>query len=492
MAGVMGGLDTEVRRARRNILLEAANFNLVSIRRTTQALRLPSEANLRFGKGIHPELAEPATRRACELMRLLAGGVIAQGMVDAYPLQPQPVVIDLTLAEVERNLGLRFELAQIASLLEPLEFGCQSVDDETLRVTVPNHRVDCAYPADLIEDLARIYGYDNLPVTEMADRLPPQRGNRALEREEQVRDLLVACGLQEVITYSLTHPAREAALEPGADPDALPAEEYITLANPINQDRLVMRRRLLTTVLETAAANLRFRDRVEIFELGRVFLPQPDQQLPDEIPQLVLIMIGPRDDRHWLASEGPDLDFYDLKGVVEALLGGLHIGGAAYEAAEHPTYQPGRTARLLVDGVEIGLLGEIHPQVRAAWDLPGRRVAAAELDLGALLARVPDAWFVEPLSAYPAVLQDLALIVDETVPAAQVQALIASAGGFLLKEVTPFDLYRGDPIPAGKKSLAFALVFQAPDKTLSDAMVNKQVKRIVLQLERELGAKLRS
>jgi phenylalanyl-tRNA synthetase beta chain len=492
VAGVMGGLDTEVTEDSRNILLEAANFHFLSIRRTTQALRLPSEANLRFGKGIHPELAEPAARRASELMRRLTGGVIAQGMVDAYPLRPESVVIDLTLAEVERNLGLRFELPQIVSLLEPLEFRCQALDDETLRVTVPDHRVDCAYPADLIEDLARIYGYDNLPVTEMADRLPPQRGNRALELEEQVRDLLVACGLQEVVTYSLTHPAREAMLEPGADPDALPDDAYITLANPINQDRLVMRRRLLTTVLETAAANLRFRDRVEIFELGRVFLPQPDQQLPDEAPRLVILMTGPRDDRHWLATEGPDLDFYDLKGVVEALLGGLHIGGAAYEAAEHPTYQPGRTARLLVDGVEIGLLGEIHPQVRAAWDLPGRRVAAAELDLGALLARVPEAWFVEPLSAYPAVLQDLAVIVDEPVPAAQVQALIAAAGGFLLKEVTPFDVYRGDPIPAGKKSLAFALVFQAPDKTLSDAIVNKQVKRIVAQLERELGAQLRS
>ncbi len=492
VAGVMGGLDTEVTEGSRNILLEAANFHFLSIRRTTQALRLPSEANLRFGKGIHPELAEPAARRASELMRRLAGGVIAQGMVDAYPLRPEPVVIDLTLAEVERNLGLRFELHQIVSLLEPLEFRCQTLDDETLRVTVPDHRVDCAYPADLIEDLARIYGYDNLPVTEMADRLPPQRGNRALELEEQVRDLLVACGLQEVITYSLTHPAREAALEPGAEPDALPDDAYITLANPINQDRLVMRRRLLTTVLETAAANLRFRDRVEVFELGRVFLPQSDQPLPDEAPRLVILMTGPRDERHWLATEGPDLDFYDLKGVVEALLGGLHIGGAAYEAAEYPTYQPGRTARLLVDGVEIGLLGEIHPQVRAAWDLPDRRVAAAELDLGALLARVPEAWFVEPLSAYPAVLQDLAVIVDEAVPAAQVQALIAAAGGFLLKEVTPFDLYRGDPIPAGKKSLAFALVFQAPDKTLSDAIVNKQVKRIVAQLERELGAQLRS
>ncbi len=379
VAGVMGGLDTEVDENSRNILLEAANFNFLSIRRTTQVLRLPSEANLRFGKGIHPALAEPAARRASELMRQLGGGVIAQGLVDACPLRPEPVVIDLTLAEVERNLGLRFGMDSIVSLLEPLEFRCQVIDEETLRVTVPEHRVDCAYPADLIEDLARIYGYDNLPVTEIADRLPPQRANRALELEEQVRDLLVACGLQEVVTYSLTHPAREALLKASADPDSLPADAYITLANPINPERVVMRRRLLTTVLETAAANLRFRDRVEIFEVGRVFLPQPDQQLPDEALRLAIVMTGPRDDRHWLATGGPDLDFFDLKGVVEALLGGLHIGGATYEAAEHPTYQPGRTALLRVNGVEMGILGELHPQVRAALESLAARLATSRI-----------------------------------------------------------------------------------------------------------------
>ena len=210
----MGGFETEIDEVTRNILLESANFDFISIRRTTQALRLPSEASLRFGKGIHPALAEPAARRASELMRVLAGGTIAQGMVDAYPAPPEPVVIELTTAEVERNLGIRLSVEEIATILESLEFHCEPVGDESLRVTVPDHRLDCKYPADLIEEVARIYGYDRIPVTEMADRLPPQRANRDLDLEEEVRDVLVGCGLQETVTYSLTNLAREAALDP--------------------------------------------------------------------------------------------------------------------------------------------------------------------------------------------------------------------------------------------------------------------------------------
>jgi phenylalanyl-tRNA synthetase beta chain len=229
-------------------------------------------------------------------------------------------------------------------------------------------------------------------------------------------------------------------------------------------------------------------------------------------------MTGPCDDRHWLApaswgrqaesdpQSASELDFFDLKGVVETLLARLHVTGAVYEPVEHPTFQPGRSACLRVGdpsasdprvrdarraAVEIGVLGELHPAVREAFDLPGYRVAVAELDLEALLGQVPPVWFIEPISAYPAVLQDLAVVVNEDVPAAVVQNLIAKTGGFLLKDVRLFDVYRGDPVPAGKKSLAYALTFQAPDKTLRDAIVAKQVKRIVGRLRKELGAELR-
>jgi phenylalanyl-tRNA synthetase beta chain len=516
VAGVMGGLETEIDDNTRNILLESANFNLASIRRTAQALKLPSEASQRFGRGIHPAVAAPAARRASELMRVLADGTIAPGMVDAYPVKPDPVVIELTTGQVERSLGIHFDLDQIVTILESLEFRCERISDRSLQVIVPDHRLDCEYPADLVEEISRIYGYDRIPVTEMADRLPPQRTNRGLLLEEEVRNLLVGCGLQETITYSLTSPEREAALDPAQESVELPMDTYVVLANPISQDRVVMRHHLLANALETAAANLRFRDRVEIFEVGKVFLLEPGEELPDEPRRLSLLMTGPRDERHWLAQSeqassagsgqapsvgsGQDLDFFDLKGVVETLLSRLHVRGAVYEPAEHPTFQPGRTARLRVadpaaaseQGVEIGYLGEVHPRVREAFDLPAHRVAAAELDLEALLALVPEAWFVEPISPYPAVLQDLAVVVDEEVPARAVRDLIAQTGGFLLKGVELFDVYRGEPIPAGKKSLAYALTFQAPDKTLRDEIASKQVQRIVQRLEKELGAELRS
>ncbi|MGD8795176.1 MAG: phenylalanine--tRNA ligase subunit beta, partial [Anaerolineae bacterium] len=496
IAGVMGGLETEVEEDSRNILLESANFDFISIRRTSQALKLPSEASQRFGRGIHPELAEPAVRRASELMRTLAGGTIARGMVDAYPVRPVPVVIELTTDEVERNLGIRFGLDEIIEILEGLEFGVERVDGQTLQATVPEHRLDCEYPADLIEEIARIYGYDRIPVTEMADRLPPQRANRALELEEGVRDVLVAVGLQEIVTYSLTNLEQEAALDPTRSAADLPAGRYVTLENPISQERAVMRRHLLTNALETAGANLRFRDRVELFEVGKVFLLEPGQELPEEPRRLAIVMTGPATDRHWLAESGEGgghhLDFFDLKGAVETLLARLHVTGARYEPAEHPTFQPGRTARLLVEGQEIGFLGEVHPAVREAFGLPGQRVAAAELDLDTLLGYVPETWFVEPISPYPAVLQDLAVIVDDSVPSAAVRDLIAETGGFLLKDVQLFDVYRGEPVPDGKVSLAFALTFQAPDKTLRDKIVAGQVGRIVKRLESELGAELRA
>jgi phenylalanyl-tRNA synthetase beta chain len=492
VAGVMGGLETEIDDNTRSILLESANFNFISIRRTTQALKLPSEASLRFGRGIHPALAEPAARRASEFMRLLGGGTIAQGMVDAYPVPATPTVIVLTAREVERILGIPIAMDESVSILESLEFQCERVAEDTLQVTVPPHRLDCQYPADLIEEIARIHGYDRIPATEMADRLPPQRSNRALDLEEQVRDVLVGCGLQEIVTYSLTSLDREAALVPGTVAADLPVDTFVVLANPINPERTVMRHSLLPNALETAAANLRHRDRLAIFEVGKVFCLEPGADLPAEPRRLSLVMTGRRDERHWLGAESAELDFFDLKGVVETVLSRLHVLGAVYEPADHPTYQPGRAARLVANGIEIGLIGELHPAVRQAFDLPDRRVAIAELDLEALLAQVPPSWFVVPISPYPAVLQDLAIIVAETVPAAVVQDLIVETGGFLLKDVRLFDLYRGAPVPEGKKSLAYALTFQSPDRTLSDALVAKQVERIVHRLKKDLAADLRA
>lgn len=260
-----------------------------------------------------------------------------------------------------------------------------------------------------------------------------------------------------------------------------------------------MRRSLLATVLESAAANLRFREGVQIFEMGKAFLLEPDEELPEEPMRLAVVMTGPRSERHWLEEVGPDLDFFDLKGIVETVLARLHVAGASYEPSVEPSYQPGRTARLVLARgargggapVDLGVLGELRPAVREAFGLPQRRVAAAELNLEALLSVVPLAWYVESISPYPAVLQDLAIIVDEAVASSAAASLIVETGGFLLRDVQLFDVYRGEPVAPGKKSLAYALTFQAPDKTLTDAIVSKQVQRIVKRLEDELGATLR-
>ncbi|HNS49761.1 MAG TPA: phenylalanine--tRNA ligase subunit beta [Anaerolineae bacterium] len=495
IAGVMGGMETEVDEGTRSILLESANFDMISIRRTTQALRLPSEASLRFGRGIHPAMAERAARRASEMMRVLAGGRIAQGMVDAYPRPARPITIELPTAQVERTLGIAMSTDEVVRSLQSLEFGCEATGVEgaaVVRVTVPDHRIDCTLPADLIEEVARIYGYDRIPETMMADRLPPQRGNRDLELEEAVRDTLVVSGLQEVITYTLTTVAREAALQ---DHDPLGSADqesrYLKVTNPITQERTAFRQRLLTTMLEVVSENLRFRDRVALFELGRVFLPRPGEQLPNEVRRLCIVLSGPREERHWLTEGGADVDYFDLKGVVEALLARLHTGRAEYRPADESGYQRGRTAHLWLGETCCGILGELSAGVRQRFELPARRIAAAEIDLEALLALVPTGWFVEPISPYPAVLQDLAIIVDEDVPAATVQSAVESAGGPLLRQVRAFDVYRGAQVPVGKKSLAFGLTFQSPGKTLSDELVSKQVTRILARLRKELGAEVR-
>jgi phenylalanyl-tRNA synthetase beta chain len=356
--------------------------------------------------------------------------------------------------------------------------------------------------ADLVEEIARIYGYERIPEAQMADTLPPQRGNPDLELEERARDLLVDLGLQEVITYSLTHPDRERRLLPaGTRPDDRP---YVTLVNPIVTDRVVMRHSLLGGVLDVLAANLRLRDRLALFEVGAVYLPGEDVEggkdggpggLPDEHRRLAIALTGPREPVAWQGADRAPMDFYDLKGIVEALAAGLHLAGIAFEAPEpeerHPSFMPGRTARLLLDGTPAGWLGELHPLVRERHDLPAQPILAANLDLELMLARADLGFVVAPVPAFPPVKEDLAVVVDEAVPAARVQAVIAAAGGALLAGVTLFDVYRGPQIGAGKKSLAYGLTYQAPDRTLTDAEVARQRGRIVSRLQAEVGATLR-
>ncbi len=504
-------------RIRKNILLEAAAWDYINIRRTMQAQHIVSEAGYRFSRGVHPSQAIVGLRRAIEMMRELGGGQIARGLIDTYPNKPPRVVVNLPVAEVKRQLGVEIPEAEVVRLLERLDFTVvapsrrgrrkqsaeSSAPSGTLRVTVPDYRLDVDGTDDLIEEIARLYGYANLPNSRLDDELPPQQANVELEQEERVRDILVDIGLQDVTTYSLTTPEREALLvNPAGQP-----HEYVRIENPISAERTVMRQTLSAHLLELAASNLRYRSRIALFEVGRVYgkpapgepllprevetaLPE-DIGLPVERRRLGIVLTGPRDELSWTKTDTAPMDFFDLKGVLQALLGSMHIAAATYVPTEHPAFHPGRAALVRWDDRDAGMFGELHPNVRSQFDLPAQPVLLGEFDLDALLARAPASFAIRPLSRYPAVVQDLALIVDEGVPGHRVQELIQQTGGVLLQRAVLFDVYRGDPIPAGKKSLAFALTFQSADRTLSDADASKIRDKIVNRLRNEIAAELR-
>ena len=492
LAGVMGGAETEVRAETKNVLLEGASWNYVNTRRTVSAHGLPSEAAYRFERGVHPEIAPIGVSRCLEWMRKWTGGTVAKGLVDEYPLPQVDTRVTLAPVDVERWLGISLSAEEIEKLLIKLEFSV-TIKDDLLDVKTPPHRLDIGEgmigKADLMEEIARVYGYDKIPETNLADELPLQAGNRDLELEEKVRDKLAGLGLQEIVTYRITSPEADLkALPPGADD----GREYLELANPISADKTVMRQEILASMLEVVEKNFRSRDRVALFEIGPVFLPEDAELNIPEIPKLALCLFGSRSHPSWQGSEKEMMDYYDLKGIVEELLADLHIEGVKYLPEPASYFHPGKSARIDVDGTLLGYMGEVHPQVKGNYKLPDRPLPAAILEINALLERVDDLYDVEPVPAQPPVLEDLALVVDDDVPAQDVQTLIQQTGGQTLRDVRLFDVYRGEQLGEGKKSLAYSLVYQHPEKTLTDKEVLAIRNKIVKRLEKELGAQLRS
>ena len=497
IAGIMGGAESEVSPTTKNILLEGAAWNFINIRKTAAAQNLPSEASYRFSRGVHPAMAERGVLRGLELMHAWADGDVAQGLVDLYPLPPAQPEIQVSPQDVQRWLGISISAQEIAGLLGRLEFELK-VSGDTVSARAPNHRLDIGEgvtgKADVIEEIARIYGYDRIPESHMADQLPLQIGHPLLEKEERVRDLLVVQGLQEIISYRFTTPEREARRLPAdSAPDDKP---YVRLSNPISADKAVMRHSVLASLLETAQYNARIRERLALFEIGPVFFVSEAGQLPDEFQRLSVLLAGPRSLPDWHAASETRMDFYDLKGLLSGLMQGLHIPEAHFEPAANPTFHPGKCARVLSGEKYLGVLGELHPQVRERYDWPAAfaetPILGADMDLDAILALVPALYEITSVPEFPPVLEDLALVVAEDVPAESVAELIRKTGGKVVREVRLFDVYRGEKVGAGRKSLAYSLTYQASDRTLSDKDVAGMRARILRRLEQELGAVLRS
>lgn len=495
LGGIIGGAETEISETTTSVLLEAANWNFINIRKTSHAQKVFTEAGTRFSRNIHPSRAILGCKRGIELMRQLGGGQIATGVLDKYPLHAPTILIDLRVREIHRLLGMEMTAHQAAEYLTRLQFDVTLAGD-TLQVTAPDYRTDISVgevgQADLVEEIARIVGYDSIPSTIIADMMPPQRADRIFETEERIRDILVSLGLRENISYRLITPEAEALLTPPGAESSFPKAAYVTLANPIVPERAAMRHTLLGGLLANVAHNARYHTRQQVFEIGSVYLKY-DKPLPDEPLRLAMAMAGGRRVDGWMKDESTArIDFFDIKGVIEGLIQRLHIPNVSYARSRHTTFHPGRAASLLIDGKVAGDFGELHPQVAAALKLTGTPVMIAELDLNAIIAATPSRFEVVPLPLTPAVLEDIALVVPESTPAADVEAVIRKGGGSLLKSAVLFDVYRGASIAPGHKSLAYALTYQTDEKTLEDKEVEKIRRKIIALAERELGAKLRA
>lgn len=490
LAGVMGGQESEVSDKTVNILLEAAAWNFINIRKTANQHNLPSEASYRFSRGVHPGLALDGLKRCLYWMAQWSGGQVAPGIVDEYPLPPHNPTIEIRESDIRRALGIEIPLEEAKSLLERLEFDCTLKADDCLLVTAPPIRMDIGEGvvglADVMEEIARLYGFDRIPETRMADPLPPQRGNPSLEAEERIRDTMAALGLQEIITHRMTAPEIESRLLPPGSESSI---EYVQLANAIAPEKRVLRRSLLSSVLNVVERNARLRESLAMFEIGSVYIPN-GKDLPLEPRRLAFAITGRRYESAWDTKIGVKMDFYDLKGIIEALMASLHLE-VSYVPAEHPSFHPGKCAAVLMGSTPLGVFGELHPQVQENFDFVSP-VLAADFDLDAALAAIPAGYLIRPVSEFPPVLEDIAVVVDEALPADKVEALIRQTGGKMLESVHLFDVFRSEQIGAGKKSLAYALTYRSHEGTLTDKDAAGIRTRIIKRLENELSAKLRS
>ena len=471
LAGIMGGENSEIVDDTVTVVFESANFDGTSIRKTALALGMRTDASGKFEKNIDPMMTVPAVERACELVELLGCGDVMDGMVDIINYVPAPKTVKLEPERINALLGTEISREDMVKYLSALEVPVEGDD-----ILVPSWRPDLNLMADIAEEVGRSFGYNEIPTTAL--KLAAKGGYSPKMRfESACGSACRALGYNEIITYSFVSPEI-------FDRIRLPKESALRnplrIQNPLGEDTSVMRTTALPSMLDILSRNMAYRNKdVKLYELAKIYLPVEGQLQPNEPKILVL------------GAYGQNVDFFSVKGELEAILSALRIKKASYTATkDNPSYHPGRCAAVTIDGVQVGYIGQIHPLVAENYDMDCP-IYCAEIDMDALMAlQLPEPTYT-PLPKFPTVMRDLSFVCDDGVTVAQAEAVMVAAAGKLLRDIALFDIYRGANIPEGKKSMAFSLCLRADDRTLTDTDSEQVVTRVLASLEKELGATLR-
>ncbi|MFQ6096947.1 MAG: phenylalanine--tRNA ligase subunit beta [Armatimonadota bacterium] len=491
LAGVMGGADTEVTQHTRNVLIESAHFDPASVRLTALRHAMSTEASYRFERFVDPSGTVAAADRVCQIIADIAGGEVAEGVADVYPSPVTPRTIALRPERANAILGTQISAAEMVDILRRL--GMTVEEGDRIRVTVPTFRSDVEREIDLIEEIARVYGYDRVPFTLHPSRVCQEGRSREQRLRNLARDVLLQCGLTEALTFSMIGPRDLDRI--GLPPDD-PLRDAVRLASPASEDLSIMRTTLIPSALRVAEVNVRRRllD-LAFFEIGKVFLPVEGRELPDEQWRVVAFAMGANMTSTWNLSQAvTQIDFFWLKGILEQLVAGLGIANVRVEPSEHPTFARGRCAAVRCpDGAELGVIGEVAPSVRGEYDVP-RAAYLFELNLERMISLADPLKRYRPISPFPSNRRDIALLVDddEQHSCAALEEAIRAAAGDLLESVRVFDLFVDEQrLGKGKKSVAFTVEFRAPDRTVPDEEVDEIMDRIAAHLSSTLGARVR-
>jgi phenylalanyl-tRNA synthetase beta chain len=478
IAGVMGGENSEIQTDTTTVLIESAYFSPATVRKTAKTLGLPTDASYRFERGIDPHGTINSLLRAARLMVEVAGGKPVDGIIDAHPTPSPEIKIPLSVKATNRLLGTDLSRDAIVDLLESIDIAldpsADPKDPEAMVFIVPSFRVDLARPEDLMEEVARRYGYDNIPTTlpvmAAADRSRKKLTPRDLR--ESCRDKMTGFGFFEAVNYSfISRESTDKLLLPEKDE----RRSALAILNPLSEEQAVMRTSLLPGLLENTDRNLSKQIKtLRLFEVGKVFFDQDSGQLPKEREMMAGVWTGNRSADAWNSQSTP-CDFYDIKGVVSALLSGLGLQGASYSrdgAAGGSYLRPGHGAGISIGNTPVGLVGEIHPKVMAAYGLK-QPVFAFELILDNIIALLPDGKRVSSISKFPSVSRDVSLIVDKALEAQQILDQVQKMEATLVEDVLLFDVFEGGALADGKKSVSFRIVYRSAEKTLDDDTVNR-------------------